>query len=171
MYSESFNKIDRTKSNKMQDTLNIIDNLIQEHEAIKGHMKSVSALTEDWRGMEWDASTDLNHEQLQALNGKCFNLKQTMDYLDEGLKNHWTHEDNVLAELIGNPLMKSIKIEHDEIKKQVREINLIIDKCTPREFLANRAYLMHIISYLGESIREHEIKEDTILQLLKKQYI
>lgn len=35
----------------MQDTLTVIDSLIQEHAGIKGHMKSVSSLAEDWKGM------------------------------------------------------------------------------------------------------------------------
>jgi hypothetical protein len=84
----------------MPDELNSIESLIQEHEAIKGHMKSVSALAEDWKEMEWDDLTNLSHEQLQALNCKCLNLKETMGYLDDGLKNHWEHEGKIFPGLI-----------------------------------------------------------------------
>ena len=66
----------RREQDKVQNTLIIIDGLVQEHEAIKGHMKSVSA---------------------------------------------------------------------------------------------NRDYLIQIISHLGQLIQEREIKEDRILQLLKRQ--
>ena len=155
----------------MADELTIINKLIQEHEGIRGHMKAVSRLAEDWTGMEWDDLSNLNHEQLQALNTKCFNLKLTMGYLDEGLKGHWAHEDQVFPDLIGNPLLKSIHIEHGEILKQMREIDFVLAKSTPQEFLANRAYLNHLISYLARLISEHETKENTILQLLKRQFI
>jgi hypothetical protein len=156
---------------KTRDALTVIEGLIQEHQAIKGHMKSVSTLAEDWRGMERDNLTNLGHERFQALNNKRFNLKQTICYLDEGLKNHWIHEDHILPQLIGDPLMKSIKIEHEEIEKQMHEINYLMEKSTPQEFLTNRDYLMEIISHLCQLISEHEIKEDTILQLLKRQFI
>lgn len=155
----------------MPDELTTINNLLQEHEAIKDYMKAVSALSEDWKEREWEGLTNLTHEQIQILNRKCFNLKQTMSYLDEGLKKHWDHEDRILPELIGNPLMKSIHIEHEEILKQMREINFVIAKSTPQEFLANRSYLEHIISYLSQLISEHEIKENAVLELLKRQFI
>ncbi len=155
----------------MQNTLTVIDSLIQEHTAIKGHMKSVSSLAEDWKGMEWDELKNLTHDQLQALDSKWFNLKQTLCYLDEGLKSHWKHEDKTLPNLIGDPLAKSIKIEHDEIQKQMREINFVLDKSTPQEFLSNRRYLIDIIAHLCQLISEHEVKESTIFQLLRRQFI
>ena len=155
----------------MQNTLTVVDSLIQEHAGIKGHMKSVSSLAEDWKGMEWDELTNLTHDQLQSLNNKWFNLKQTLRYLDDGLKSHWQHEDKVLPNLIGELLTKSIKIEHDEIQKQMREINFVMDKSTPQEFLSNRRYLIDIIAHVCQLISEHEVKESTILQLLKRQFI
>lgn len=155
----------------MSEVLIIIDRLIQEHAAIKGHMKSASESAEDWRGMEWDNLINLTHEQLQTLNNKRFNLKQMIGDLHEGMKNHGEYEEKILPGLIGEPLMKSIVIEHQEIQKQMREINFVLDKSTPQEFLSNRAYLMHIISYLSQLISEHELKEDTILQLFRKQFI
>ena len=102
----------------MPDDLTTIITLIQEHEAIQGHMRSVASTAGNWTGMEWDDLANLTHEQLQALNAKCLAIKQTMAYLEDGLKQHWEHEDKVLPELIGDRLMKSIKIEHDEIVKQ-----------------------------------------------------
>ncbi len=155
----------------MPDELIIINNLIQEHEAIKEHMQSVSTLAGDWKGMEWDNLTNLTHEQILLLNNKCSNLKHAVASLDEGLKQHWDHEDKGLPGLMGNKLMKSINIEHDEIKKQMNEVNFVISKSTPQEFLANREYLRHIVSYLSQLITEHEITENSILQLLKKQLI
>jgi hypothetical protein len=159
------------KQEKAADELSVINNLIQEHEGIKGNMKSISTLAEDWTGMEWGDLPNLDHEQLHALNNKLFNLKQTMTYLDEGLKRHWGYEDKVLPELIGNTLMKSIQIEHNEIIKQMNEINFALNKSSPQDFLTNRSYVKHLISYLCQLISEHESKENTILQLLKRQFI
>jgi hypothetical protein len=155
----------------MQNTLLVINGLIQEHAGIKEHMKSVTMLAEGWKGMEWDELENLSHDQLQALDSKWFNLKQTLCYLDEGLKSHWEHEDQALPNLIGDALMKSIKIEHDEIQKQMHEINFVMDKSTPQEFLSNRRYLIDIISHLCQLISEHEAKESTMLELLKRQFI
>src|SRR5690606_38765582 len=104
-------------------------------------MKSATESTEEWKGMEWDSTTNMTHEQLQALNNKRLNMKQMIGDLNEGMKNQGEYEERVLPGLIGEPLMRSIVIEHQEIQKQMREINFVIDKSTPQEFLSNRAYL------------------------------
>lgn len=153
------------------DVLTIIENLSQEHEAIEWHMKSVGVLARDWMGMDWDDQTSLSHEQLQTLNSRCLNLKQTMHSLEEGMRNHWDHEEKVLPDLIGPQLMKSISIEHDEIRRQMREINYALANSTPQELLTSRDYLESIISHLCHLINEHEKKENTVLQLIKRQYI
>jgi hypothetical protein len=155
----------------LPNELNTIDSLIQEHEGIKGHIKTVASLTEDWSGMEWNELTNLSHEQLQALNSKRFSLKQTMGYLEDGLRKHWDREDQELSPLIGTPLMNSLNIEHNEIQKQANEIDFVIEKSSPQEFLANRNYLNQIVSHLYQLIMEHEVKESTLLTLLKRSFV
>jgi hypothetical protein len=168
------NRVDiRQKANQtnMLDEITTIDNLIGEHEAIKGHMLSISNLAEDWRGLEGKDLADLSPEQTELLNKRLLNMRQTMGYLEDGLQNHWSHEEQTLPDLIGIPIWKSIQIEHDGILKKIKEINLIIVKSNPREFLANHKLLMHAGSSLSKLIREHEVKENTVLLLLKEQFI
>jgi len=155
----------------MVNELAAIENIIQEHEAINGHMRSISILLEEWKEMDVNKLADLNHEQLQTLKNRSFSFKQTMNYLDEGMKKHWVLEDQVLPELIGKPLAKSLHIEHVEIMKQMNEIKSAVFNIELRDFLLKRAYLKNSISYLSQYIREHEAKENTILQLLKKQFV
>jgi hypothetical protein len=156
----------------MLNELITLDSLINEHSGITGHMNSICKLTEDWKEMEIMAQTsNLDHQQISDLNQKSSNLRITMSYLEDGLMNHWVHEDVVFPGLIGGPLMKALKKEHEEILKQMREINYILSKSSPQDFLSGYSYLNLIISNLCRIIQEHETKEDTILVLLKNYYI
>ncbi len=94
-----------------------------------------------------------------------------MSYLDEGLRTHWAHEEELLPQLVGKPLTEAIRIEHNDILKQLKEINFFLVKSTPQEFLHNRSYLKLIVMSFCQLISEHENKENIMLQLLRRRFI
>jgi hypothetical protein len=155
----------------MSNELIIIDSLIQQHEAIQGHMKSVICLVDEWKEIDWGDLPNLDHEQLQILNEKHMNFKQTMGYLADGLKNHHQHEEETMPKLIGDNLMEAIRIEHNEMHKQLGEVNFILINVTPQGFLSNRPYLNLVIDNLLRLIKEHSNVENMILHLLKRRFI
>lgn len=148
-----------------------IENILKEHEAINAHMQTISTLAEDRDIKQWIKSKILSSEQLQVINTKWLTIQQTFNYLQEGIRIHIDHEDKVFSELVGNPLTTTINLEHNEIHKQLTELNSFITRNGPREFLANREHLGLTINQLCCLIQEHEEKESVILTLLKKQFI
>jgi hypothetical protein len=146
-----------------------IDGLVKEHIAISGHMRSVCSLLDKW---EEDISTDVVQSgKEQSLSQKGVNLKQTMGYLDEGLKAHHQHEEEVIPNLAGEPVMEALQIEHQEIIKQLGEINFVLRDIQPVSLAVNFDYLKLIINNLCNLVSLHESVENTLLNLLKKRYI
>ena len=150
----------------MTNELLLIDNLIGEHAAIAGHMKTVCGLLEGW-----DDVVDPESEPPEVLNQKHLNLKNTMAYLVEGLKEHHAHEQEVMPVLIGTPLFDAIEKEHGEMLKQLEEINFILVNVDKQGFALNGAYLKLTIDNLCRLIGVHITNEEVILQLLKKRFI
>ncbi len=153
----------------MANELIVIENLMKEHEAISGHMRTVCSLLDTWDD-ETSAST-LRPVQVQSLNRKGINLKQTMGYLDEGIRQHHVHEEEAMPGLAGEPVMEALKIEHQEITKQMREINFVLRDIRPDALLSNFDYLKLIINNLCNLISLHTSVENTLLVLLKKRFI
>jgi hypothetical protein len=153
----------------LANELIIIENLMNEHEAISGHMRSVCSLLDAWE--DETSSANLQPEQVRSLSQKGINLKQTMGYLDDGLKQHHGHEEEAMPALAGEPVMEALKIEHQEITKQMREINFILRDVQPAALVAHYDYLKLIINNLCNLVSLHTSVENTLLVLLKKRFI
>lgn len=153
----------------MPNELIIIDSLINEHTAIAGHMRSVCSLLDVWD--EDISARALLTGQEQSLSQKGVNLKQTMGYLDEGLKQHHKHEEEVIPAIAGELVLEALKIEHREIMKQLGEINFVLRDIQPKVLAANFDYLKLIINNLCNLVSLHSSVENTLLNLLKKRFI
>lgn len=153
----------------MPNELICIDRLINEHVAISGHMRSVCSLLDQWdEDLPKPARQSIEE---QSLSRKGLNLKQTMDYLDEGMKQHHQHEEEVLPDIAGEPVMEALRIEHKEILKQLGEINFVLRDIQPQALASNFDYLKLIINNLCNLVSLHSSVEDTLLNLLKKRFI
>jgi hypothetical protein len=155
--------------NSVSNKLLEIDKLLNEHEAIRGHMLSVCSLLDNW---EKDFSTlDVPSEKEQSLRKKGLNLQQTMGYLGDGLNQHHKHEEEVLSAIAGEPVMEALRIEHKEIIKQLGEINFVLRDIQPQSLETNFDYLKLIINNLCNLVSLHSSVEDTLLNLMKKRFI
>ena len=155
----------------MPNELADIENILKEHQAIKAYIQTISTLAEDRDINEWKNSTSLTPDQQHILNNKWHQIKQTFHYLEEGIRIHIDHEKGIFTELAGNYITKSIDLEHKEIHKQLKELNSFIATNNPHELTTSWDYLRNIISQLSLLFKEHEEKENVILNLLKKQFI
>ncbi len=146
-----------------------IDSLIGEHVAIRGQMELIRGLTQDW-GHLLDSKelVPQNQDQLQALMDKRSSLKQAMGYLEDGLKNHHAHEDEIMPPLAGSLLMKAIRIEHEEMLKMMDNINSLVINANLEVFLKKGADLIQLINDLRKFASIHSSREDGILFFLKR---
>ncbi len=153
----------------MPNELVIIEGLLHEHAAIRGHMHTVCSLMGTWNENLPTPAKQAIEER--ALSEKGLNLRQTMNYLDEGLKQHHKREEEALLPIAGEPIVEALKIEHREMIHQMTEINFVLRDTQPEALIANFDYLKAIIDNLCNLVSFHSSVEDTLLSLLKKRYI
>lgn len=91
-----------------------------------------------------------------------------MGYLEDGLKDHHAHEDQVMPPLVGNLLMKAIWIEHGEMLKMMDEINSLVINASLEVFLKKGTYIMQLINDARRLASAHSTREDGMLLFLKK---
>jgi hemerythrin len=153
----------------MRDELIIIDSLMNEHEAMDGHMQSVCGLLESWDAEEL---AELEPSDLdEAFMNKTLNLKQTMINLEEGLKIHQKREEELLLPIAGAQVIEALNIEHREMVKQIGEINYVLREYNLGALASNVDYLKLIVNNLCNLVNSHSVMEDGLFNLLKKRYI
>lgn len=146
-----------------------IDNLLGEHVAIRGHLDLVMCLTREWKELLNSQKSILkSRTRLKSVVEKRNALKQAMGYLVDGLKGHHIHEDEVMPSLIGELLMKAIRIEHDEMLQMFNDIDSVVVNTSIEDFLEKGAEAMQRIDDICNLASTHSSKEDGILLLLKK---
>lgn len=146
-----------------------IDTLIGEHVAIRGQMALVMKLTQEWKGLLTTRESILQSQsRLQSVIEKRNSLIQAMGYLEDGLKNHHVHEEEVFPSLIGELLIKSIRIEHAEMLKMFDDIDPLVTGASIEVFLEKGHEAMQWIDKLSRLASGHSLKEDGILYFLKK---
>ena len=154
-------------------TINI---LLGEHKAIRGHLDQIRGLAREWDGLlaprecpvPGPGKAGLSPAKLKLMQEKRSNLSQAIGYLEDGLRNHHIHEDEVMSHLLGDLLMKSIRFEHAEMMEKISKINAIILIQNLESFLERGASAMQMINELCDYARSHSTREDGILQFLKK---
>jgi len=159
----------------MSNSLALINRVIAEHKNISRHVKLVGDSVPDREALAAleKAYGDFAPDQMKALSEKLVKLQQSLSALDEGLKNHFAFEEEILPSLLGELLMRWLSIEHDEIKSKINEAKS--EAATTRleglnrdELLFKGFNLQKIIDNMGWLIEEHASKEETLLGMIKK---
>lgn len=149
----------------------VIENILHEHDAIREHVRAVSGLMDGWEEVEQGTLDEPDARVIPAVLTGHISLKQTMGYLDDGLHQHFSYEEEIMPGLIGNPLMEAVEIEHQEIQRQLQEINFILLNVNLPGLLANLDYLKMIVNNLRNLVESHCSTEDVMLILLKRRFI
>lgn len=153
----------------MQELVSTVESLMNEHEAIRGHMRQVR---ESVKGLEslLNRADALHHrpEFLDSVNQKKNDLKQAMGYMEDGLKNHHLHEEAVMPQLVGELIMKAIRLEHTEQYKKFDRLNPLLMSSDLQQFLEKAAYIKEEVEDICQSASLHSIREDGILYFLRE---
>ena len=153
----------------MRDLVSTVESLMNEHEAIRGHTRQVLKSLQD---LDLLLTTPAAHyrrpEYLEAVNEKRNVLRQAMGYLEDGLKFHHLHEEEVMPALIGDLLMKAIRAEHQDQYVQFTRLNPLLLETDPQRFLDNATFIKDKIEEICRDASIHSTREDGILYFLKK---
>lgn len=153
----------------MYDRQVTVEGLLAEHVAIRGQLKLVHDLTQEWDTI-FTARKDILQieERLKFVAVKRGSLEQALGYLEDGLKNHHLHEEQVLPGLVGNLLWKAIYAEHQETVERFEKINSGIINNSIEDFLREGIQTMQSIDDLWRFASLHSSREDGMLLFLKK---
>jgi len=157
------------------DKLEIIHKILEEHLSFRENIKlagdSVSdpeALTSlmqarnDWMpGKPGD--TPAKKEQLQG----------TLSYLDEGLKNHFAFEEELLPPILGELLTRGLTLDHRSISAKIQKaISTIgdteLEGLSRDRLLAAQAQVKQLIMNIGQLVERHATDEEALLRFAER---
>jgi len=159
----------------MLDSLAIINKVIEEHQAIRGHIKLVGDSVPDQEALTAldKARADFIPGRFEVLTEKQEKLQQTLNFLDEGLKNHFAFEGKALPPLLGKLPMRGLVLEHREIKNKIDEAKSIVastklEGLSREELLSREAHIQQVITSICLLVEEHATKEEAMLDMVRK---
>jgi hypothetical protein len=159
----------------MTDNLKIVNKAIEEHHAIRGHVKLVGDSVSDLEALFalQKARPDWILSAPEALVEKQSELQRTISALDDGLKNHFSFEEKVFPPLFGELLMRALVFEHREINKQIDEAKSLVAKIkleglSQKELLSRKSQIQQKVEGILQLVEEHATTEESILKMLQK---
>ncbi len=143
----------------------VIENLLHEHEAIRAYMGQVTRMMNSWYSRK-DAVAILPGAPNDFENQKL-NLKETIGYLDEGLKKQYVREEEIMPQMVGDLLMDAIKAEHKEILKELSEIKFLLFYINPTSLKLKGDYLKVLMESFTNWVTRNSVMKDIMLRLVR----
>ena len=157
----------------MPDYLAKINEILEEHRTIGSGVKLVGDSVSDQEALASLKSvrSDWTPGRLELLSEKQRKLKQTMNFLEEGLRNHFSKEEDVLPSLLGEFLMQSLLLEHKEVTEKIDEVRALasdskLEGLTEAELASKDSEIKQKISDFSRLIEEHADKEEMMLEMV-----
>jgi len=163
------------RSDIMPDALEVINKVMSEHSKITDHSKlsastmndidAIYSLETTKRKAAWSSTS------ITLLIKKRDQLLQTIDLLEDSLKNHFGYEEKALPLVFGELLMKPILHKHREILGQienVKETLIILERLDQGELSSKRTVVLGGINNLCQMVDDHAHDEETVLNMMKK---
>ncbi len=158
----------------MSDELELIDQVIAEHQ--------INVLPQRVRNSigEFDALFTLQEIQLKCkqssvkeLINQKGQLKDDLSLIQKRLDNHYLFEENALRPLFGDVFMKAIILQHNEIRRQLEKVMLMINDCIleglNKDDLSDKKFILQdTISDLCFILEQHANLEEQTLLMLRK---
>jgi hypothetical protein len=159
----------------MPDVSAVVTRVLLEHHAIREHIKLAGDTVNDIEALFTLQRTQSGWSQtsITALVEKRDQLLQAISFLEEGLQNHFSFEEEALPPLFGGLLMKAILQEHHKISRQIKGAkttlaNIELEGLDHSELFSKKAVIQQDIHSLRQIIEEHAQHEETILNMMKK---
>ena len=159
----------------MPDASAVITRVISEHHAIREHVKLAGDAVNDIEALFTlqRAHAGWAQSSITALMEKQNRMQQAINFLEEGLKNHFAFEENILLPLFGELLAKAILHEHHEISRQIENTkttlaNIKLEGLEQRELLSQESGVLRTTNNLSQAVEEHAQHEEIVLNMIKK---
>jgi len=142
-------------------TENEMTGLMQEHEAIRAHMRFLT-----------ESLSNLATPSIQVKDRIRSYRWGLYDFRD-GIRRHIELDERIFETLLGSTAVEETLREHEEIQKQVAGAILLADNAVENELGQEELY-QHILNIreafkrICELIEAHTVKEDRLLKLVQK---
>ena len=157
------------------DNLAIINKVIEEHQTLRGHVKLVGDSISDQEAIAslTKARTDWIPGRPEIMAEKQKRLQQALSSLDEGLKNHFDSEEEVLPSLLGELVMRAIILDHREIIKEIDKAKSLaadiqIEGLSRDELMSQESHIQRVINRISYLVEDHANSEEVILRMAEK---
>lgn len=159
----------------MANPIEVIEKVISQHSKITDNAKQTLGSANDI-----DAIFNLQTTKVQAawsatsakgIIEKQDQLLQTMTLLDNGLKKHFSYEEEVLPLVFGKLLIKPVLEEHKKIIDRIETVKndlINLKELSHEEVFARRHDLLQSINDIYRMVEDHAHHEETILNSMKK---
>ena len=159
----------------MSDYIAVINEITEEHQNIRSYAKLVGDSIGDQEALSslQRVRPDWIPGRIEILTEKQNKLTQTISFLGEGLKNHFTKEERALPSLLGKFLMRALILEHREIIEAVKEAlvmvaNIKLEGLSREDLMTQEMKIQQKVSDLSNLIEEHAGKEEQMLEMVQK---
>jgi hemerythrin len=157
----------------MSDYLAKVEEIIAEHRSIRGNIKLVGDSISDQEAINSlrSAGSDFAPGQLEFLSQKQSRLEQTLSYLEEGLQNHFARDEEILPPVLGEFLMRALRLEHEEIVGAIDRARSVaavgLEKMDREALQSQDAEIKRVVDSLSRLVEGHADKEDLMLETVK----
>jgi 2-hydroxychromene-2-carboxylate isomerase len=155
--------------------LAVITKIIAEHHDIREHVKFAGDTVTDIEALFTlqKAYSGWTQSSAQALMAKQNQLQQAINFLEQGLKNHFASEEKALPPLFGELLMRALLVAHHDIGKQIENAKAMLagtklEGLSQPELLSKKSEIQHTVSSISQVVSEHASQEEIILNMIKR---
>ncbi len=159
----------------MPDIAAVIKRVIAEHHSIREHVKLTEDTVNDIEALYslHSAQSGWSQTSITALTEKQDQLLQTVSFLEQGLRNHFSFEEKALPAIFGQLLMRAFLHQHDELDGKIDVVstalaNIKLQGEGQREMFSRRSAIQENIDSLCNTVEEHANHEEIILNMMKE---
>ena len=157
----------------MQDEIERVKHIIEEHTAIRERSKVVGDEINDLEALK-DLKLlrdSFSGTEEIVLADKLKELKQAMSYFIDSLRKHFDDEEKLFPGILGEPLTRALTHEHSQITEGITSLIAVgdhagLDQISQQRSPAIVMYIFQRINALRKLVEEHALKEDVVLQML-----
>lgn len=157
----------------MMKNLATITRVISEHHETRAHVRLVGDSISDEEAL--CALREARRDWIPGRQGAAVErqqaLRQTLCYVEEGLKNHFTAEETVLPLFLDEMLVRALLLDHHKIVDGLADARAEVDsirlEALDREgLLIKEAHVRQLVDHLCHLIEDHTTREDIVLDMM-----
>ena len=162
---------------KMAGELEIIDQVIAQHQIIRLNLQGVQTSLTDFDALFslQKAQSGWAQSSVDKLHDQKRQMQESLDKVQKGLLGHFSYEEGILPPLFGEAFMKALLFVHAEIMRQTEAVVATVndsrlEEMGQKELLEEKSRLHEATAALGEMVEQHANLEEQMLGMLKKAF-